>query len=50
LLQDAAPHEVVGYMHAPVPLQSVAPHAPPVQAAVQQRVPLPEGPHKPFEH
>jgi hypothetical protein len=40
-----------GYTHAPVLLQSVAPHVPPVvQAAVQQRVPVPDGPHTPLVH
>lgn len=41
-----------GKLHAPVPVQSVAPQAPPVgvQAAEQQRVPLPVTPQMPFEH
>jgi hypothetical protein len=40
-----------GYTHAPVALQSVAPHVPPVvHAAVQQRVPVPDAPHTPLVH
>jgi hypothetical protein len=40
-----------GYTHAPVVLQSLAPHVPPVvQAAVQQWEPVPDAPHTPLVH
>jgi hypothetical protein len=40
-----------GYVHAPVELQSVAPHVPAVvHATVQQRDPVPLGPHKALVH
>jgi hypothetical protein len=52
-LAQVPPHAVplVGYTHAPDALQSVAPQAPlPVQAAVQQCVPVPPGPQSESVH
>jgi hypothetical protein len=41
-----------GNTHAPVALQSLAPHVPPagLQVVAQQCVPAPDGPHTPLTH
>ncbi len=48
---DPQPVPKPGYWHAPLALQSVAPHDDPVtHEAVQQRDPEPAGPHSPVAH